>query len=765
MPILHPLFATLSVLLAGAACAQTAEDVDTDLAARYGFSGLHISKLSDGLAGLTAGDLDGDGRGDLAVINNAKARIELLMQRRGDEDPSQTFEAELDRINELPDELWFRRDALPTEEKVSSLATADLDGDGRDELIFTGDSGRLSVAFRDGDGSYGRLDRYRLEEGAAGPGTVRVGDLDGDSRIDVAVLGERATWLHRNDAEGRLLEATALPHANGNPDDLALCDLDGDGRLDLLHVVRESEWPFRWRLGRGGMAFGPQGSTRFTPIRSFAVHDVGGDARHEVIAVRQRSGRLTMLRLEPAAHADAPLSDLRSVPFDSTRDAARRQATLDEIDGDGLPDLVVAEPGAARVVTYRAATGYEAEVWPSLLGAGHPHVVDTDGDGTLELVISAPDEQAVGIAQIGASGVIGFPRAVALPGAGELLALDVETGPPVRIWVVLGEGRGRSRTRSLIAMDGSGAMLRRHELQDLEVDPANLLLADLDRDGATDGLLSQPTELPAILTRIASEQPVALPVERIPGLGILEGVDPNALFVGDVDGDGLSELMVPGPNFARAFHLDAQGLPVVVAQVNLAGPASRAGPVSSADLDGDGRPEILIVDRSSRQLSIHSIVDGASVLKGRLELGEEVPRRLIPADLDADGRIDLAVESERGLGLAHNGGGAHRLVPALDFELPARDAHLDRVALGDLGGDESTDLVMTDTSGHRLAIASVGSEAIQHAMKFPVFEGRLFESGRGGREPREVLVAEVTGDDLVDVALVVHDRVIVYPQE
>ena len=32
-------------------------------------------------------------------------------------------------------------------------------------------------------------------------------------------------------------------------------------------------------------------------------------------------------------------------------------------------------------------------------------------------------------------------------------------------------------------------------------------------------------------------------------------------------------------------------------------------------------------------------------------------------------------------------------------------------------------------------------------------------------EPREVVVGDVTGDGLSDVVLLVHDRVLVYPQE
>src|SRR5204862_423930 len=77
-----------------------------------------------------------------------------------------------------------------------------------------------------------------------------------------------------------------------------------------------------------------------------------------------------------------------------------------------------------------------------------------------------------------------------------------------------------------------------------------------------------------------------LNVEQRPGLGLLKGVAREALYWGDVDGDGTRELLVPGPNFARALALDGKGQALVVGQYNLPDPGSAVACVAPADLDG-----------------------------------------------------------------------------------------------------------------------------------------------------------------------------------
>jgi hypothetical protein len=52
------------------------------------------------------------------------------------------------------------------------------------------------------------------------------------------------------------------------------------------------------------------------------------------------------------------------------------------------------------------------------------------------------------------------------------------------------------------------------------------------------------------------------------------------------------------------------------------------------------------------------------------------------------------------------------------------------------------------------------------ANRWQVFEERTFRSRRNdATEPREAVIADVTGDGKADLIVLVHDRILVYPQE
>ena len=88
------------------------------------------------------------------------------------------------------------------------------------------------------------------------------------------------------------------------------------------------------------------------------------------------------------------------------------------------------------------------------------------------------------------------------------------------------------------------------------------------------------------------------------------------------------------------------------------------------------------------------------------------------------------------------------------------------LAAADLDRDGTEELVTLDSSQSRiLEVLAREGTGFSEALHFTVFEADPHYQGRQGAraEPREMLFAEITGDDLPDLVLLVHDRLLVYP--
>ncbi|MEO6035610.1 MAG: FG-GAP-like repeat-containing protein [Verrucomicrobiota bacterium] len=181
--------------------------------------------------GLAVGDIDGDGKPDVALSNDTGNSLSLFRNTTLAGNATITFAAKVD----------FATPARP----YSSVSMGDLDGDGKLDIAVAAYSGGSVSVFRN-ISTVGVITTNSLAarfDLATGGSTheVLVVDIDGDSKSDLVAVSEyaNAVAVFRNrSTNGTLVAGSFAPRVDFatalNPGGVAVGDLDGDGRPDVV---------------------------------------------------------------------------------------------------------------------------------------------------------------------------------------------------------------------------------------------------------------------------------------------------------------------------------------------------------------------------------------------------------------------------------------------------------------------------------------------------------------------------------------------------
>ncbi len=331
---------------------------------------------------MVVNDFDGNGKPDLAVVNQVANSISVL--RNISSDSIVLFSQKVD----------YNSGNAPI-----NIVASDLDGDGRNDLAVTnfnsGGIGEISIyknTSSNGNISFSPGITFATGEGAIG---IDVGDLNSDGRPDIVVTTSNAgTYsIFKNiSTAGNILLATRQDVLFYRGDEVAISDMDGDNKPDLVFtnsitssiaVQRNTSTPEIISF-EAGVSFG----TGAYPTK-IALGDFDGDNKKD-IAVTNYSGKSISILRNTSTIGN--LSFETAVNYSTVINPTDISTT--DLDGDGKPDLITGNGNNGNVTVFKnnsstgnilfdTAINYTTGNFDTFCATG-----DFSGDGRQDIAVS-----------------------------------------------------------------------------------------------------------------------------------------------------------------------------------------------------------------------------------------------------------------------------------------------------------------------------------------------------------------------------------------
>ena len=498
------------------------------------------------------------------------------------------------------------------------------------------------------------------------PHGVVIADFNKDGKQDVVVVSSYGTaqnvYVLLGNGDGTLQPASVVS-VTGSLYAVAAGDFNNDGNLDLA-VVDNANSAVLILLGHGDGTFA-QPTTANTCLTgaqpvALAVGDLNGDGKLDVVTANygpsttNGANSVTVCLGDGAGGFSAP----NTVTASTLSGSNANGVAIADVTGDGKPDVVVS-------------------LWQNAYS-----VLAGNGNGTFQ----APNTQTI-------------PAPATNPYAVAVADLNGD-GKPDLVFpngngtsVFLGNGNGTFQAEAVYTGMGDA-----------------VVIADMNGDGKPDivtadwsfGRVNVLTNLGGgsfspPLTYVSGAQPYALAVGDLNGDGHLDVVAANAGVGAGVVAGNITVLLGNGDSTLRG----ALGF-----RSDRAGRLSSAGPVVSADFNGDGLPDAAVLNTGSSSVTVF-IADPVLGFKPGVTYdtgngtGANGDLDIAVGDVNGDGKLDIVTVGFGGVHiLTGNGDGTFNAVSSASGSVSGQN-----IVVADLDGDGNADIAYTLKYGSNNGIA------------------------------------------------------------